>query len=132
MTALAIVGEKVPPKAQQGSSGSQIVRPTIVCGLNIRCRPSALPNRLDRNAMNVEAMNDQNKKDNSQPTTETVTTEDEMSCLYLVVYDFQYSKESSLDVVKEPETDVVDVEVMDIPNFTEVIAGEIVVFVVCM
>ncbi|KAK4884383.1 hypothetical protein RN001_000654 [Aquatica leii] len=98
ITALTIVGEKSQAKntsantITQSSSG---IRPTIICGLTIRCQSSA--KNLQQSSF-VEALNDQNKNDqcsiNIMEIDEILPLTDSC-CLYLVVYDFQYTKEPS-------------------------------------
>lgn len=81
MTALAVVGEKSNKTSTNNMDAwKHEIRPTIICGLNIRCRNT------------IESFNNQNNESiiimdvDQQQTPET-------SCLYLVVYDFQYKKE---------------------------------------
>lgn len=84
ITALAIVGEK-PTKSLpiNMESWKKEIRPTIVCGLNIRCHTSK--------PTSVETLNNQNKE--TSMIIMDVDPQPETSCLYLVVYDFQYRKE---------------------------------------
>lgn len=87
VTSLAIVGER-PTKSSANNMDAwkHEVRPTIVCGLNIRC---SLGNRSRESSINIMDVDQQL----------------ENSCLYLVVYDFQYKKEyDDLDFM-EPATD---------------------------
>lgn len=92
VTALSIVGEKptkTPPNNMEAWKSE--IRPTIICGLNIRCKNSKHP---PEHAASVESLNNQNKE--SAPVIimdVDEQQESEVSCLYLVVYDFQYKKE---------------------------------------
>lgn len=65
------------------------IRPTIICGLKIRCRNSKHPSPEDSSS--VESLNNQNNE--SSIIIMDVDDHVENSCLYLVVYDFQYKKE---------------------------------------
>lgn len=89
VTALSIIGEK-PTKtpANNMEAWKSEIRPTIICGLNIRCKNSKQP---PEHAASVESLNNQNKE--SSIIIMDVDEQPESSCLYLVVYDFQYKKE---------------------------------------
>lgn len=96
ITALTIVGEKSQPRASSANLNVQTnsIRPTIICGLSIRCRYSTKGHSLSF----VETLNDQNIS--NQSSINIMEIDDagsfsEMSCLYLVVYDFQYTKEQT-------------------------------------
>jgi hypothetical protein len=93
ITALAIVSEKNGPTETTSSK----TRPTIICGLQIRCRGSTQKYQYPV----IDTFDDQNK--NSMDVTEAPTTSTSTSCLYLVVYDFMYSKEKE-DVTNENKT----------------------------
>ncbi|XP_008195667.1 baculoviral IAP repeat-containing protein 6 isoform X2 [Tribolium castaneum] len=60
-------------------------RPTIICGLQIRCRAQKYQSPV------IGSYDDQNK--NLMEVVESATSSTSFSCLYLVVYDFMYSKE---------------------------------------
>ncbi|KAK5648597.1 hypothetical protein RI129_003489 [Pyrocoelia pectoralis] len=90
ITALTIVGEKCHTK---GSSNG--IRPTIICGLSIKSHSSS-KNSQHKSSF-VETLNDQNKNDQSSINImeiDELPHSSEMCSLYLVVYDFQYTKES--------------------------------------
>ncbi|RZB38740.1 baculoviral IAP repeat-containing protein 6 [Asbolus verrucosus] len=87
ITALSVVSEKT-------ANGTK-ARPTIVCGLNIRCRSSQ---KFQYPV--IDTFSDQNR--NSMEVSEASTTLTN-SCLYLVVYDFMYSKEKE-DAENENKT----------------------------
>ncbi|XP_063908314.1 baculoviral IAP repeat-containing protein 6 isoform X4 [Zophobas morio] len=78
ITALSIVGDR------SGCAEAATARPTIICGLQIRCRSKY-------QYPVIGSYDDQNK--NSMEVVDTATTSTNTSCLYLVVYDFMYSKE---------------------------------------
>lgn len=68
---MAIVSDKT-------NNSSTSIRPTILCGLNIKCRNSQKYQYPVIDTMEI-----------SQPST----TISNVSCLYIVVYDFMYSKD---------------------------------------
>lgn len=113
VTSVAIVGEKQITKNSTSNSSTlpSPSRPTIICGLNIRCQTSF---KSTISPSSVETLNDQNIKDlnsiNIMEIDQTVEHSTENSCLYLVTYDFLYRKEP------EGENDSTSQEVVDSKN----------------
>ncbi|KAB0803392.1 hypothetical protein PPYR_00362 [Photinus pyralis] len=92
ITALTIVGEKCQTKSN--STAKNGIRPTIICGLSVRCHSSS--KNIHHKSSFVETLNDQNKSDQSSINImeiDELPASSEMCSLYLVVYDFQYTKE---------------------------------------
>lgn len=112
ITALTIVGEKSQPRSSTSNVNvqSNSIRPTIICGLSIRCRTSGKTQQQQSSF--VETLNDQNKNEQSpiniMEVDESSPVMSDFSCLYLVVYDFQYTKEPT-ETEKENNLDGNDV-----------------------
>lgn len=93
ITALAVLGGNQQQKTSDKSISVTLnsIRPTIVCGLNITSGKS------HHHSSFVETLNDQNKYDQSSnnimDVDEPCSYFPDFSCIYLVVYDFQYTKE---------------------------------------
>ncbi|KAF5297110.1 hypothetical protein FQA39_LY02690 [Lamprigera yunnana] len=107
ITALTVVGEKSQGKITTGNSttlSDNGIRPTIICGLNIRCSSTK---NLQHPSSFVEALNDQNKNEQSSINimeVDEILPVTEVSCLYLVIYDFQYTKEPETETETVFET----------------------------
>lgn len=91
ITALAIAGDKVSSNKPNQSAGP---RPTIICGLKIRCHSNKSKSKSQSST--IETLNDQNKNNSSSMNIMEIDEVPETainSSLYLVVYDFLYKKE---------------------------------------
>lgn len=100
ITSLSVVGYKELPKIPNNNPVPEVryVRPTVICGLSIRCSNTSKNNQYQPSS--IETLNDQNKKDSSPIDIMEIAQapsclSESMSCLYLVVYDFSYSKEQA-------------------------------------
>lgn len=112
VTALSVVGDKSPNKSSTSTTTqTSPLRPTIITGLNIRCRTAA-KSKFKQTVESVESLNDQNRNDLSPLHIMEVDPNPELnenSCLYLVVYDFLYTKEpnetENIQDENQPEPD---------------------------
>ena len=110
ITSLSIVGEKLNKHNLSSSATQSQIRPTIVCGLKICCNVS---NSKRGKTSTIETLNDRNNTshlnmmevDESPPIK--CPENQAMCCLYLVIYDFSYSKERP-KVKKESDVPKID------------------------
>ncbi|XP_017776572.1 PREDICTED: baculoviral IAP repeat-containing protein 6 isoform X2 [Nicrophorus vespilloides] len=92
ITALTLVGEKSSKVVSKCSKTNNNIRPSVICGIMIR----------DNESLSVNALNDQNRTElNIMEVDDSQDCSSNNSCLYLVVYDFQYTKDMDMEN-KEP------------------------------
>lgn len=85
----ALAKQSVNPPETTATNQRHKLRPSIICGLSLRCHT-----KKQQNATSVDVLNDQNKKGISIMDVEP-GGQNEKSVLYLVVYDFTYNREQS-------------------------------------